>query len=412
PEKRPFFLENAGTFAVGKAQTVDLFFSRRIGIDSSLRPVPIVAGARLSGKVGGFNVGFLNMQTDDTANVVANNFTVARVNRELPNRSNLGAIFLNRTAAGFNASPRDWNRTWGIDGKFGVGEHLTLNGFTARTETPGRTGPEHAYNVRGEYQRRAGRIYAEYVEVGNDFNPEVGFLQRKDYRNIELGAYANVRAEGLPWLREWRPHMTYESFWDFAGFQESDRYHMSAPLDFARGASISPSVNVTLEGLKEDFEIHPGIKVPPGLYRNTELALRANTNRSAAFYAGAEMDFGGFLSGNQRSFGIDGGARKGSLFSSSVRWRRNDIRLREGNFETDLIQWRFNWNFTPLTYLQYLVQYNNSIDTFSANIRFGVLNTAGTGLFLVYNEGRSLDGFAPLTRTFILKYTRQFDIMK
>lgn len=411
PEKRPFFLENAGTFAVGKAQTADLFFSRRIGIDSSGNPVPIIGGARLSGKAEGFNIGVLNMQTGGSGAGAGNNFTVTRVNRELPNRSNLGAIFSNRTATG-PAAGGDWNRTWGVDGKLGVGEHLTLNGFVARTETPLRNGPERALNARGEYQRRAGRFYLEYVEVGDDFNPEIGFLQRKNYRNVEMGAYANVRPESMPWLREWRPHMTYESFWDFSGFQESDRYHMSAPLDFASGASISPSVNVTLEGLKQRFEIGPGINVQPGSYRNTELALRANTNRSARLYAGAELDYGGFLSGNQRSFSLDGGVRKGSRLSTSVRWRRNDIDLREGDFQTDLVQWRFNCNFTPLIYLQYLIQYNNSMNTLSANVRFGVLNTAGTGFFFVYNEGRSAHGLTPLTRTFILKYTRQFDVLK
>ena len=92
PEKRPFFLENAGFFTVGNPGEVDLFFSRRIGIGENGEAIPIIGGGRVSGKAGKFNVGLLNMQTDDYNDVVpSTNFSVARVSRDLPNRSSLGA---------------------------------------------------------------------------------------------------------------------------------------------------------------------------------------------------------------------------------------------------------------------------------------------------------------------------------
>jgi hypothetical protein len=417
PEKRPFFLENAGTFAVGRAETIDLFFSRRIGIDDNGGLVPIVAGSRLSGKAGDFNVGFLNMQTKRVASVrdgvpqitPSNNFTVGRVSRELPNRSSIGGIFVNRSATGDAAGPDNWNRTWGLDARLGVGENLTFTGFAARTETPGRTGRESAYNLRGEYQKSGGRTWLEFAQVGADFNPEVGFLERTNYRHFSTGVFKNLRPN-IPWLRELRPHASYNGYWDLRGFLATERIHIDTHIDFENGYYISPPLDIVTEGLREPFEIYPGIIVPPGFYRNALFTPRFSTDPRAPLSFEAETDIGGFLSGTQKSVGATVNARRGSKVNSSIRWRRNNIYLPQGNFKTNLVQWRFNYSITPLMYAQSLIQYNDRAHSWSANLRFGWLSRAGTGLFLVYNEGQELDGLGPISRSFIVKYAKQFDL--
>ena len=413
PEKRPFFLENAGTFAVGKPESIDLFFSRRIGIDEKTGSlVPILGGTRMSGKVSDFNVGLLNMQTKHVWDVTpANNFTVGRVSRELPNRSSLGGIFVNRSATGAAAGVDNWNRTWGLDGKVGIGRYLNLNGFAARTETPGRTGRESAFNLRGEYQRSGGRTWLEIAEVGADFNPEVGFLERTNFRHVSTGVFKNVRP-GISWLRELRPHASYNSYWDLEGFKETERIHLDTHIDFENGYFISPATDIVAEGLKEPFEIYPGIFVAPGFYRSAVFAGRFNTDQRAPLWADAELDLGGFLSGSQRSFGFTVTARKGSRAQTSIRWRRNNIFLKEGDFRTNLVQWRVNYSITPLKYIESLIQYNDRAKNWSANLRFGWLSRAGTGLFLVYNEGQDLNGLGPISRSFIVKYTKQFDVFQ
>ncbi|MFQ5792629.1 MAG: DUF5916 domain-containing protein, partial [Acidobacteriota bacterium] len=237
PEKRPFFLENAGLSSIGRGsfrgRAIELFFSRRIGIDPSGSLVPILGGARLSGKAGEYNVGFLNMQTERVEGITAaNNFTVASVSRELPNRSSLGALFVNRVATGSDAGQDNWNRTWGLEGKLGFGESLTFTGFAARTETPGTRGSEQALNIRGEYQKLGGRTWLEYTEVGDAFNPEVGFLRRQDYRNLDTGWFLNIRVPSVSWLRELRPHVTYRGFWNReTGFKESETLHIDSHVD-------------------------------------------------------------------------------------------------------------------------------------------------------------------------------------
>ena len=165
PEKRPFFLENAGAFSVTNQSPAsgrnfgqtELFFSRRIGITNTGTPIPILGGARLSGKVtDSTTVGFLNMQTESIDGVaMANNFSVARLRRDLPNRSRIGGLFVNRQGTGDLADTDDYNRTFAFDGRWGLGQNGMVQGFVGRTETPGRDGRDHAMSVSSRYDSEA-----------------------------------------------------------------------------------------------------------------------------------------------------------------------------------------------------------------------------------------------------------------
>jgi len=419
PEKRPFFLENAGTFAMGtgdaSGRTLELFFSRRIGIGPSGELVPIQAGGRLSGKAGPFNVGIMNMQTDSVDGVIsANNFTVAAIRRELPNRSSLGALFVNRAGTGELAGSDDWNRTWGVDGTLGIGQAWRFRGMVARTETPGVSDREHTADIFGEFKKLWGRWWFEYTEVGGGFNPEVGFLARSDYRTIQSSYIQNVRMPSIAWLRELRPHVTYRSFWDFDGFKETEFLHLDTHVDFESGAFFSPAVNIRREGLTEPFEISPGIIIPVGIYEFTELAWRWNTDESATFSYTGSLDAGGFFSGNRASVGTTINYRYGAKLLASATWSYNDVDLEEGAFITNLAQFRVNYSFSPFTSVQSLIQYNTQSDIWSTNLRFSWLNTAGTGLFIVFNDTEGLGNLrmGPQTRSFIVKYTHQFDVLR
>src|SRR5438445_668659 len=117
PEKRPFFLENAGTFSAGTPQAVDLFFTRRIGIDTLGQPVPILGGGRLTGRVGDFTVGALQIFTDRATTQAALAYSVVRLQRELAARSRIGVIAVQRLAT---AQTGNWNRVYGVDGRIGL----------------------------------------------------------------------------------------------------------------------------------------------------------------------------------------------------------------------------------------------------------------------------------------------------
>jgi hypothetical protein len=415
PEKRPFFLENRGLFAVGKSGEVDLFFSRRIGIGDNGEFVPIQGGARLTGNTNGVNVGVLNMQTERVDLTPANNFSAVRVSKDLRNRSSLGGIFVNRTATGETGGLDSWNRSYGLDGRLGIGEEVTVSGFLAKTQTPGLSGSDHAYSSAFEYRRRAYNWNVSYTEVGDDFNPEVGFLERPDgYRQWTGGYFQNVRTEGLAnaGLREWRPHVSYEGFWGFDGLLETATLHVDNAFDFENGYFVSPALNVQYEGLREPFEVYPGVVVPPGSYESPMAFGTARTDNRKWISGSVNWQVGGFLSGNQNSWAPALTIRHGGTFTSSLRWTRNDIDLPQGAFVTNLASLRLTYNFTTLINAQSLIQYNDRTRRWSTNLRFNWQRTAATGLYLVYNDTEAFEGLGPVSRAFIIKYSHMFDVLR
>ena len=416
PEKRPFFLENSGLFTVGKGRDLDLFFSRRIGLDDQGNLVPIKGGVRLSGKASGFNIGILNMQTDDVARALGSNFTTLRVSRDLPSRSSLGAIFVNRTATGSHAGADNWNRTWGLDGKLGVREALTLMGFAARTETPGFSGRQYAYNVDTEYDDGRYRGIFEYGVTGENFNPEVGFLDRDfGYRRLYWRIEETMRQDRIrSWgFREFLPHVNYTryDYLDGGGLQSAE-LHIDNHWDWENGNYISTAVNGTWEGLKEAFRIYPGIIVPPGDHGGLRFTLRANTDRRKWLFGHIQWDVGRFLTGDQNSIHQQVVIREGGRFTVDTSWTHRAVTLPQGAIHTNLGNMRVTYNFTPSVFVQSLIQYNDRTERWSTNLRFHVLETAGTGLFVVYNDTESLEGLGPVNRAFIIKYVRQFDILR
>ena len=104
--------------------------------------------------------------------------------------------------------------------------------------------------------------------------------------------------------------------------------------------------------------------------------------------------------------------RQGGRFTIDGTWSYRSIDLPEGAFDTNLGSLRVTYNFTPLVFVQSLVQFNDRTDRWSTNLRFHVLETAGTGLFVVYNDTESLNGLGPINRAFIVKYIRQFDLLR
>jgi hypothetical protein len=422
PEKRPFFLENAGTFSVGTPQEVEIFFSRRIGIDGGAA-VPIVGGGRLTGKAAGLTVGLLDIQTADLdapgigVAVDPQNYSVARVIHELPNRTRIGAI----GAARVNTSDSDdRNFTWALDGRVGIGSALTLDAYGALTRTPGTDSGEHAVQLGASWTSRNWQFGGTFREVGEGFNPEVGFLTRSGYRFLTGRILRHIRTPGVEWFRELRPHMSYREFFDLDGFSETRLIHIDSHFEFANGAFFQlPALNFTREGLKQPFEIVDGIVVPPGTYDNFEWGFAYNSNLSAPLSFDGRIDIGGFYSGRRIGTATTFNARFGETLAGALRLTYYDVNLDEGEFETLLVGLRAAYSFSPRVYLQALLQYNNQSDTFSSNLRFGWLSAAGTGLFVVYNDIENTGTFertgirrGAIDRAFIVKFTRLIDFTR
>ena len=418
PEKRPFFLENAGQFAVGNPQEVEIFFSRRIGIgEEDGDVISVDGGARLSGKLGdSTNIGLLYMGTEGVEGLAPENrFQVVRINQELPNRSAIGAIYVGRDGDGsFDAARQDdHNRTYAIDGRWGIGDHLILQGWAATTETPGLDERDDAYSLRADFNSEKWSSNISYTEVGEDFNPEVGFLARTEYRKFSGVILRRIRPDDLWNLHELRPHVSYTAFWDFDGFQESGRLHIDNHWEYESGTELHTGVNLTREGVTEEFEIIDGVFVPPDTYDHAETQINYFMDRSRPFNIGLRTVIGGRFGGDRVSITPTIRYRVGDKFRSELSFAYNDFDLPVpgGEFTANLSRLRLSYSFSPKMQLQTLIQYNSTTETWGTNIRFSWLRKASSGLYLVYNEvdERSV-GAPPTGRQLIVKYSHIFDL--
>jgi hypothetical protein len=428
PEKRPFFVENASTFQFGNPQQIDLFFSRRIGLSASALPIDIRGGARLSGKVGGWNVGLLNIQADDVENIrgeivgPANNFSVLRLQREV-GRSSYGAIFVSRQGFGQAKIRDDWNRAYGFDANWQVSSNQRISAFVARTDTPtsrtsGPRGSDYSGRAFYNFTNQLWQVSGGYSQVGDNFNPEVGFLPRRGYWRPEFRAFFQPQPKRWPWIRRFAPHLSYTSFRDLKTDDlQSENWHIHPfeiqPrqggrfgwfFDYVKDAPLRPFTVYNRDGRR--------VVIPAGIYGWGQNAFEYFHNPASRVTATIRYRFGHYYVGDFQGFDINSDYRITPKITASLGWTRQDIDLPYGNFVNDLVPIKASFSLTTLTNLSALLQYNGQTGQFSSNVRLAWLNRSGTGLFVVFNDRRDLlssTSVETLGRSFVVKYTRLVD---
>lgn len=420
PERRPFFLENADRFSVGVEQEVQLFFSRRIGIGPGGQQIPIDGGVRLSGRVAGHtNLGLLQMRSSGVSGVAPqNDYTVVRVDQELPARSSLGVLVVNRDGDGSHrlANAHDYNRTYAVDGRWRVGSQVQLTGYYAKTVTPGLSGRDRSFALRTSYSSERWSANARYTEVGDAFNPEVGFLSRTNYRKYDAYLMRRIRPDNLWGLHELRPHISYRGYWDFNGFQKTGYLHVDNHWEWKNGHEVHSGVNFTREGVTEPFPIVSQVIVPRGTYDHAEAQIVLRSNAGAPMSGELRINAGGYFGGKRLSLEPSFRYRTGEKFSTefSLSHNRLELPVPNGSFDVNLARLRLSYSFSPRLSVQCLMQYDAQKDLLATNLRLAWLQSASTGLYLVYSEvdDRRIGVGGEPRREFILKYSRIFELLR
>ena len=426
PEKREFFLEGRGIFAFGGQQgsggnassslTPVLFFSRRIGL-SGAQVVPILAGARVTGRAGRFAVGALNIQTGEheEAGAPSTNFTVLRLRRDIFRRSTIGLIATRRNPAFGGGS----NDAAGIDANLAFYQNLNLRGYWARTWTPGLErvpGLRHgsaSYRAELDYAGDRYGLQVEHLAVGRDFNPEVGFMRRQDFRR----SFALARFSPRPSARRFRAvrKFTYEASADYITNPEGALETRELTGTFKTELQNSDVATVEyariFEWIPTAFGIAPGVEIRPGAYHFQDLRASyqlGNQHRVAGTFSAAH---GGFWGGTKTEFGYRGRVELSYRFYLEPGLTFNVVDLPVGEFTAKLISTRATFTLTPRVFTSALVQYNSSSNSLSGNYRFRWEYRPGSDLFVVYSDGRDtrVRGYPELVnRTFVIKATRLF----
>ena len=415
PEKRAFFLENAGLFSVGDnsfgGSEVSMFFSRRIGLAGAGNQVPINGGARLTGTIANMRVGLLNMSTKSAQGRPSNEYQILRLKKELPNRSHVGAIATNLIKLD---NEKYSNEVVALDAKWGIGEVSQIDGYTAISNTP-NLDKEKAYAFRLQASS-TGKMYSNalsYTEIGEDFNPEMAFLKRSGgYRKWSGRIFTRLRPENDLGVLELRPHVNYDGYWKLNGFHQTGKLHVDNHLEFRSGYEIHTGINFTKEGLIEDFDIFPSksIVVPKSTYDHMEAQLYYTSPPTSKISFSVMSYIGGFFGGDRISSSPRLKIRFGDKFNSEISYNYNNVNLPGGNFITYLSRSRLTYSFNPKMYIQALLQYNNQSNESFINWRFIIQRSAASGLYVVYNQMEDYDGI-PTKRnnTLILKYSHLFD---
>ena len=228
-----------------------MFHSRRIGLHEG-REVPIIAGGRLTGRVGRFSLGLTNIQTDDepVSGAVTTNFLVARIKGDVLRRSSIGAIVTNRSAL---ADSPGTSQTYGVDATFAFYENVAVNTYWATTRATGRNGQDTSYQGALRYNGDRYGVTAEHLFVDARLSPEVGFVRRDDFRKSQRSVRFSPRPRAIEAVRKftWEGSYTYIS--DAAGFVETREAQGLFQTEFESSDTFDVSYTGTYDFLKAPF---------------------------------------------------------------------------------------------------------------------------------------------------------------
>ncbi len=404
PEKREFFLENAGTFNFGPGGNLLPFFSRRIGLGEDGRPIPILGGARVSGQVDRYDVGFLAMKTEEAQSgggvVPSNNYIVGRLKRNLLDTSWVGGLITSRTSA----VGGDYNRVYGADAHFRFYDRLEFDAYLLGSDTPGRAGRNQARRFETAWRDDELRITGQYNEVQENFNPEIGFVRR--------GNMAEYAGEFL-----WLPLLDNDSVRNLtigvrgnyiegstSGAIETRVHEAEAGVVFENSASLGFVVARTFDRLGEPTRIR-GIAIPPGDYEYQRYAASAQSNNARRLSGRVRYEWGDFWNGGIRSLRGTVTLRPNQHVNVDLIYDRSRVELTRRSSTSDLAGARFLYAFTPRAFLNAFFQYNSAMDEFSSNIRFNLKYRPLSDIYIVYNDRRDTRRGLRVERAFIVKVT-------
>ena len=416
PEKRDFFLEGRGIFdfarggngAFGSSSSADtpqLFYTRRIGLDNG-SVIPINVGGRLTGKLGPFAVGLMNIGTasDSASKTEATNFTVVRVKRDILQRSSIGAMFTNRTVA---ASGTGTNAVYGLDGAFLLSQAVTAGAYWAETQTTGLRGDNQSYQGRLDYSLDRYGAKVEYLAVGGNFDPQVGFRRRSDINR----SFGEVRFSPRParqtLVRKFTGTASGEYVENSAGIVETRVWRGHFDTEFASSDVLGFDVTRDYEFLRRAFTPSGAAEaIAPGGYAFSDVALSYTFGAQRRASGTIKVQTGQFYDGTIRSLTI-GPNGSGSTARIAIMQRLaveptfsiTRVERPTSSFTTRLARARVDFGFSPLMFASALLQYNSADRAFSTNLRFRWEYAPGSELFLVYTDERDVRDVRDATPT-------------
>lgn len=415
PEKRDFFMENSGIFTFGDVDVngartgsslndFTLFHSRRIGLVGG-QPIPIVGGGRLTGKLAGFDVGVLEMQTGAGASLPGENFGVARVRRNVLGGSDVGLMVITRQATGASSGPA-FNRSYGADANLRLLRYLTVAGYGVATDRPGRDGASTAGRAMVNWRDRLWDVTGFHQRIGEDFDPGVGFVRRRGVAH----SYGTVGLHPRPPIRhvqELNPYLELHYITDRRGL-ETRTARAGFGVDLQDGSALDLGYRTNVERIDEPFLVsaRDSTFVAAGAYAFREASASIQTNSGLPLSGEIEYTVGGFYGGSKRTVQLNGIWRPSFHVELDLSLDRNAVRLPgRPRIDADVFGGRVKYAASTRLFASAFVQYNRAADEVVSNIRFNYVHAPLSDFFLVYSERRAR-GAGALDRRLTAKLTK------
>ncbi len=419
PEKRLFFQERAGIFSYDLGSSQNLFYSRNIGIVDD-EPAKILGGARLVGRVGKWDMGFLDMNTQKAGEYSAENFGVARIRKQVINENSyVGGMLTSRI--GYDGTT---NFAYGVDGIFKVSEFDYLDVKLAQTEDnqirSNSLSLDPTYlSVGLEHRSQQGIVYrGKYAYWGKDFEPDAGFVLLNSIHeaNATLGygwypgensklysIYAGVDYEMTSRLED--------------GKIESMQINPEFSLSFKSGLMIFTSLINQREGVLEEYELADNVDILAGDYSFYSFRGMISTPRTKRIYTRLTVNTGEYYDGNRFSviFAPNFNISSSIQLSATYQYAKVDFASRDQSFTNNIARLKGTYMFNTKLSASAYVQVNELDNIFLTNFRLRYNPRDGNDFYVVLNDLRDLDkdGYIPelpiyQSRSILLKYTHTF----
>lgn len=386
PEKRDFFLESSGNFQFGLAGDTELFFSRRIGLsDDATESLPMLFGAKLTGKVKTLDLGVLDAQTESTSSLTAENFSVLRAKAALGKRSFAGGIFTNRQGeSGFS-------RAYGGDLNLYVYRDVFLNAFAAGVSSSSGSSPNGSAAFSAALGRQSDRTSFRigYRDIGAAFDPAIGFVQKSDVKRAEamlsVPFYSNS-----PLLQSVTPGCELFTDHDHSG-RLSNRYQqITLKTTFQSGDQFTLFADHSDELVPQPFPVYRSVEIPAGFYKSARAGISAATKDGRAWSGTLDFSAGDFYGGSRLEASPTLLWKTNRHLTLSATYVNDWIEVTNDRFRIQLIRGRIGYSLNTHLSVSSVVQYDNSSQVLGVNLRVGYLLREGTELFVVYNGIRDL----------------------
>jgi hypothetical protein len=390
PEKRAFFLEGRNYFDFSLGRRTQPFYSRRIGLTSDGRAIPILAGARLLGKEGATTIGAMSLQTAKKDTIPSTNYTVLRWKQDIFKQSTIGVIGVGKV------EPHRRNMVYGTDFLYSTtslfgDKNFMFGGAIAQSYT------SDAENKRG----LASRIFFDFPNDLIDFsavwdrsdvnfNAETGYQQRTNYQMYNADLRIMPRPKFIPWIQKF----VFKPF-DFNYYVNDQTHKIQSlwsefrPLGFTTkgGEFFEFNIQRRAENLEKDFNIHDNIVIPKGEYWFTDYEIQYGSFRGKPYHYFIFFNWGTYYNGNRSEWAVRNVYQFSKHVNASVNYSQNFISLPGGDFIIHELSGRLSMAVNPDLYGSVFGQWNNDNNEVLLNFRVNWIPTPGTNFYFVVNQG-------------------------